>query len=80
MSTTKERIEQAIMKKRLNSYRIVTTQERVECWQGKKLIGFAVDDVLHAINPQNGYSEIVGNVNHRSEIIGKLAAYRFKPC
>jgi hypothetical protein len=76
--TITERIQQAIMTKRLNSYRLVTTQERIECWQGKKLVGFAVDDVLHAINPANGFSELVGNVNHRSEIAGKLAAYRFK--
>lgn len=58
-------------------FKIYTRQGRIDVMSGNTLVGYVDNDQLYGIDSK-GFADLVGSVNHRTEIIGKLKAWRNK--
>lgn len=58
-------------------FKIYTRQGRIDVMSGNTLVGYVDNDQLYGIDSK-GFADLVGSVNHRTEIIGKLKVWRNK--
>ena len=51
--------------------KLIQTDERLNVLHRNKIVAYVENDLLYAFN-KSGYAELVGEINHRVEITGKL--------
>lgn len=62
--------------KPMGKYQLVNQDDRINVMVNRsKIVGYVEDDQLTALDAQ-GYAVPIGAINHRTEIIGKLDAWR----
>ena len=66
-----------VKKKSNGKIRIIDANKRIEIFKDGHMIGYTDIDTIYAIDAK-GYAQEIGEYNHRSEIIGKIADWRKK--
>ena len=70
-------VDAIITGERLSMPKLVDVDGMIQIWEKHKKIAFVENETLYKID-SNGYAVEICKVNHRIEILGKLAEYNSK--
>ena len=70
-------VDAIITGERLSMPKLVDVDGMIQIWEKHKKIAFVENDILYRIDSK-GYAVEICKVNHRIEILGKLAEYNSK--